>query len=648
VRQRVLQTVSQLVRVHVAQPVLHVRVDQQLRQAQHLAAQVERVAEPRLLPLLGRQRLDRLEVEVVVEVQVVEPLAHDQQVEHVVALAADLEPRLDPVELRGLEELGRPQRLHQRALLARHRRARVQRRQHRPLEQLLIRDAHLHRVASGAALGEPRGDKRDVHRPAGAAGAGVERRRGPEERDARGGRRRREREGLEQRRRHRRRKDKRRRVRGRGGGRRGRRGVSKVVGSRRSQQLGLGLLGEERRGRRRRRRLEGVEAVGLHLSPRRRRRGASPPFPAVASLFLPAPVRRDRVQQGIEVEGREVGIVSLDIHQRGNVVRRDCDLARPRGVQVRERDLVLGADRRVAHHQLVDVVELVPVVVTPVAVAEQRLELGPPRDRDVERLGRRKRVAVEEVEVVRVDRVRQQLTAQAVERREHVEREAPRPVRGAIDDAAAAAAGARVVPQGADPVVEPARDLAVLGLVELHLDGLERVDVEQVVRVVERGLLVVKRREAHALEVAAVALLAAHHDPHRAPLRDVDRLDHARHLVDKGDRASDVVQGAHVPDLLPGHRHVLQELEDGVRDELECPQVDAAVGLELARGHVAVVADDLAHVLRGHVLLGGRGGGGGAAAGELAAGGEAPGVEGDPFLGLGLLSEKVEGGKNKR
>ena len=39
---------------------------------------------------------------------------------------------------------------------------------------------------------------------------------------------------------------------------------------------------------------------------------------------------------------------------------------------------------------------------------------------------------------------------------------------------------------------------------------------------------------------------------------------------------------------------------------------------------------------------------GGAAAGELAAGGEAPGVEGDPFLGLGLLSEKVEGGKNKR
>ena len=73
-----------------------------------------------------------------------------------------------------------------------------------------------------------------------------------------------------------------------------------------------------------------------------------------------------------------------------------------------------------------------------------------------------------------------------------------------------------------------------------------------------------------------------------------------------------------------------------MRDELERAEVDAVVGAELARGHVAVVADDLADVLGRHVLLGGRGGGGGAAAGELAAGGEAPGVEGDPFLGLGL------------
>ena len=204
-RQRVLQPVRQLVRVHVAEPVLHVRVHQQLGQPQHLAAQVERVAEARLLALLGRQRLDGLQVEVVVEVQVVEPLAHDQQVEHVVALAADLQSRLDPIQLGGLEELGRAERLHQRALLARHGRARVQRRQHCPLQQLLVRHADFHWVAARAALREPRGDEGDVHGPAGAARAGVEWRRGPEEGDARGGRRRRQREGFEQRARHRRR-----------------------------------------------------------------------------------------------------------------------------------------------------------------------------------------------------------------------------------------------------------------------------------------------------------------------------------------------------------------------------------------------------------------------------------------------------------
>ena len=49
--------------------------------------------------------------------------------------------------------------------------------------------------------------------------------------------------------------------------------------------------------------------------------------------------------------------------------------------------------------------------------------------------------------------------------------------------------------------------------------------VEDIVGVVERRLLVVKGREAHALKVPPVALLAAHHDPHRAPLRNVHGLD---------------------------------------------------------------------------------------------------------------------------
>ena len=42
----------------------------------------------------------------VIQMKVVEILAMDEQVEHVVALPADLQRRLDPIELGGLEELG--------------------------------------------------------------------------------------------------------------------------------------------------------------------------------------------------------------------------------------------------------------------------------------------------------------------------------------------------------------------------------------------------------------------------------------------------------------------------------------------------------------------------------------------------------------
>ena len=55
VREGVLQAVRKLEGVDVAEPVLHVRVDDELRQAQDLARQVEGVAEARLLALLGRQ-----------------------------------------------------------------------------------------------------------------------------------------------------------------------------------------------------------------------------------------------------------------------------------------------------------------------------------------------------------------------------------------------------------------------------------------------------------------------------------------------------------------------------------------------------------------------------------------------------------------
>ena len=85
---------------------LHVGVNDELGEPKDLSAEVERVAEPRLLSLLGRQRLHRLQVEVVVQVEVVQVLAMDQKIQHVVALAANLKTDLDPVEAGRLEKLG--------------------------------------------------------------------------------------------------------------------------------------------------------------------------------------------------------------------------------------------------------------------------------------------------------------------------------------------------------------------------------------------------------------------------------------------------------------------------------------------------------------------------------------------------------------
>ena len=64
---------------------------------------MERVSEAGLFSLLRGQRLDRLQVKVVVQVEIVEVLAADEQVEHVVTLPAHLQPHLDPVQARRLE-----------------------------------------------------------------------------------------------------------------------------------------------------------------------------------------------------------------------------------------------------------------------------------------------------------------------------------------------------------------------------------------------------------------------------------------------------------------------------------------------------------------------------------------------------------------
>ncbi len=64
-----------------------------------------------------------------------------------------------------------------------------------------------------------------------------------------------------------------------------------------------------------------------------------------------------------------------------------------------------------------------------------------------------------------------------------------------------------------------------------------------------------------------------------------------------------MVEDFDISDLLPRHGHILQELEDGVRHILESAKVDTLVVSEFSVRHVSVISDDLADMLRRHVLF---------------------------------------------
>lgn len=88
-------------------------VHHKLAQPKNFTAQMERISESGLFTFLCCEGLDRLQVEVVVQVEVVQVLSVNQQVQHVVALPAHLEANLYPVQLCRLEEFGGLERTEQ-------------------------------------------------------------------------------------------------------------------------------------------------------------------------------------------------------------------------------------------------------------------------------------------------------------------------------------------------------------------------------------------------------------------------------------------------------------------------------------------------------------------------------------------------------
>lgn len=111
--ENVLQTVRQLESVHIVQPILNVRIDDQFGEAQNFPAQMESVSEPRLFSLLCGQCLNRFQIEIVVQVQVIQVLAMDQQIQHVVSLPAHLQTSFHPVQCCCLEKFCRFERPEQ-------------------------------------------------------------------------------------------------------------------------------------------------------------------------------------------------------------------------------------------------------------------------------------------------------------------------------------------------------------------------------------------------------------------------------------------------------------------------------------------------------------------------------------------------------
>mmetsp|Transcript_42648 Transcript_42648/g.166462 ORF Transcript_42648/g.166462 Transcript_42648/m.166462 type:complete len:242 (-) Transcript_42648:1814-2539(-) len=186
-RERVLKTIRKLESIHVAQTVLDVAVNDQLGQPQDLATQMEGVSKPRLLSLLGGQRFDWFQVEIVVQVKIVQLLAMDEQVQHIVPLAANLESGLDPVYLRRLEKLGVLECLEQRLPRSSLCGSIVQLVEYIVLEQLLIAYTDFHRRLARASFHVPVLNERHIHNASAVSGPLVERRRCPVQADAGGG-----------------------------------------------------------------------------------------------------------------------------------------------------------------------------------------------------------------------------------------------------------------------------------------------------------------------------------------------------------------------------------------------------------------------------------------------------------------------------
>src|SRR6266536_6387023 len=99
-------SIRELECINIAKSVLDLSINDQLCQSENLTHEMERVSESRLLSLFGCKCLERVQVEVVIKMQIRQVLTMNEKIEHIEALSADLKTSFNPIYSRLLEELG--------------------------------------------------------------------------------------------------------------------------------------------------------------------------------------------------------------------------------------------------------------------------------------------------------------------------------------------------------------------------------------------------------------------------------------------------------------------------------------------------------------------------------------------------------------
>jgi hypothetical protein len=201
-------------------------------------------------------------------------------------------------------------------------------------------------------------------------------------------------------------------------------------------------------------------------------------------------------------------------------------------IQVRELNLVFGADASAADDDLSDVVEFREDLRSWVLVPIERFEPGPAWDSDVERLSGKKRGPVKEHKIVGIGGGgrRRERRGISLEGADDGHGKPPASVSRAWG------AGGPVQRLGS---IQPGGEERVLLRVEWDCDGRRRGEVSKRVKG-KGGFLVVEDGDLDTVEVRPIADFATHGSPHGAPLSAEDGIDNTRYVVNKGESAGDV------------------------------------------------------------------------------------------------------------